>query len=85
VDLIDSVEVGARVSPRLRVAFEVSDAAHVTDELVNGGATSIAAPTRTPWGSLNSRLEAPAGLQITIFEETDAPARASESSPAGDV
>jgi hypothetical protein len=21
----------------------------------------------TPWGSLNSRLEAPAGLQLTLF------------------
>ncbi|MCZ6504647.1 MAG: VOC family protein, partial [Actinobacteria bacterium] len=24
-----------------------------------------------PWRSLNSRLEAPAGLQITLFEELD--------------
>lgn len=29
----------------------------------------IAAPTRTPWQSLNSRLAAPAGLQVTLFEE----------------
>jgi lactoylglutathione lyase len=79
VDLIDRVEVGARVSPRLRVAFEVSDAVQVNGELVEEGATSIAAPTRTPWGSLNARLEAPAGLQITIFEETDRPLRADGS------
>ncbi|TMQ81281.1 VOC family protein, partial [Actinomadura soli] len=26
-------------------------------------------PTRTPWNSLNSRLDAPADLQITVFEE----------------
>jgi hypothetical protein len=25
----------------------------------------------TPWRSLNSRLEAPAGLQITVFEELE--------------
>ncbi len=29
----------------------------------------VAPPTRTPWESLNSRLEAPADLQITLFEE----------------
>lgn len=69
VDLIDSVEVGRRVSPRLRVAFEVADAAGVTAELAAAGATVVAEPTRTPWDSLNARLEAPAGLQITVFEE----------------
>src|SRR5689334_3242658 len=37
VDFIDAVEVGHRVSPRLRVAFEVSDAETVTAELVAGG------------------------------------------------
>lgn len=69
VDLIDSVEVGRRVSPRLRVAFEVADAAGVTAELAAAGATVVAEPTRTPWDSVNARLEAPAGLQITVFEE----------------
>jgi hypothetical protein len=29
----------------------------------------LAPPTRTPWRSLNARLEAPAGLQITLFQE----------------
>ena len=67
--MIDRVEVGRRVSLRLRVAFEVADAPQVTDDLVRGGADLIASPTRTPWGSLNSRLDAPAGLQITVFEE----------------
>jgi uncharacterized glyoxalase superfamily protein PhnB len=69
VDLIDEVEVGRPVSPHLRVAFEVSDAKTTSDRLVRGGATLIAPPTPTPWGSLNSRLEAPGGLQLTIFQE----------------
>ena len=34
-----------------------------------GRAELIAAPTLTPWQSLNARLSAPADLQITIFEE----------------
>jgi catechol 2,3-dioxygenase-like lactoylglutathione lyase family enzyme len=71
VAMIDDVEVGRRVSPRLRVAFEVANAEEVTKDLMAGGATLIAAPTITTWRSLNSRLEAPADLQITIFEELD--------------
>ena len=69
VAMIDDIEVGRRVSPRLRVAFEVADASAVTDDLVEGGAELIAAPTVTPWQSLNSRLSAPAALQITLFQE----------------
>lgn len=74
VEMIDRVEVGRRVAPRLRVAFEVADARGATDELVAAGAELVAEPTRTPWDSLNSRLEAPAGLQLTLFEElTESP------------
>lgn len=69
VEMIDDVEVGRRVAPRLRVAFEVADVAVATDRLVAGGATQVAPPTRTPWDSLNARLEAPADLQLTLFEE----------------
>jgi predicted enzyme related to lactoylglutathione lyase len=69
VAMIDEVEVGRRVAPRLRVAFEVDDATTATDRLVDAGAELVAPPTRTPWDSLNSRLEAPAGLQLTLFEE----------------
>ena len=69
VDMIDRVEVGRRVAPRLRVAFEVADARGVTEQLVAGGAELVAEPTLTPWNSLNARLEGPAGLQLTVFEE----------------
>jgi lactoylglutathione lyase len=37
--------------------------------LTAAGAGVLAAPTRTPWNSLNARLSAPAGLQLTLFEE----------------
>lgn len=73
VAMIDRVEVGRRVSPRLRVAFEVTDAEAATRELVEAGAELIAAPTLTPWDSLNARLDAPAGLQLTVFQELDGP------------
>ena len=70
-ELIDEVEVGRRVAPTFRVAFQVADTAATTDRLVAAGATLIAAPTPTPWNSLNSRLHAPAELQITLFEELE--------------
>ena len=69
--LIDDLEVGREVSRSIRVGFEVADASVATDRLVDAGAKLIAPPTETPWSSLNSRLEAPAGLQITLFEELE--------------
>jgi catechol 2,3-dioxygenase-like lactoylglutathione lyase family enzyme len=75
VRLIDSVEVGhpaSRPYPlSIRVAFEVADAAATTTTLEQAGATVVAPPTVTPWRSLNSRLEAPGGLQLTVFQELD--------------
>lgn len=68
-DYIDEVEVGRRVAGHVRVAFEVDDAAGGTRTLAAAGADVLAEPTRTPWNSLNARLEGPAGLQLTLFEE----------------
>jgi predicted enzyme related to lactoylglutathione lyase len=67
--MIDELEVGRPVSPRIRLAFEVDDAAAITRRLTDAGADQVAPPTRTPWNSLNARLDAPADLHITIFEE----------------
>lgn len=69
--LIDRLEVGREVSRSIRVGFEVDDAEAATGDLVAAGAELLAPPTETPWRSLNSRLEAPAGLQITLFQELD--------------
>jgi catechol 2,3-dioxygenase-like lactoylglutathione lyase family enzyme len=68
-EYIDEVEVGSRVAGHIRVAFEVDDAATTTRTLAYAGASVLAEPRPTPWGSLNSRLEAPAGLQLTLFQE----------------
>ena len=69
---IDEVEVGRRVAGHIRVAFAVADAHATTAALAADGATVIAGPTRTPWSSLNARLEAPGGLQLTLFTELGA-------------
>ena len=69
--MIDQIEVGRDVSRSIRVGFEITDVRSATDNLVLAGAELLAPPTETPWRSLNSRLEAPAGLQITLFEELE--------------
>jgi lactoylglutathione lyase len=69
---IDEVEVGRRVAGHIRLAFEVDDTEAATKTLAAAGATVIAAPVRTPWQSLNSRLEGPAGIQLTLFSEEGA-------------
>lgn len=66
---VDHVEVGRPVAPRFRLAFEVNDAAATTARLLSAGAVEVAPPTRTPWESLNSRLDAPGDLHITLFQE----------------
>jgi len=71
VRLIDRVEAEGSPSARIRIAFEVDDAQTTTDALVEAGATLVASPRETPWRSLNSRMEAPAGLQVTLFQELD--------------
>ncbi|MFC9127454.1 VOC family protein [Streptomyces sp. NPDC057099] len=68
---IDEVEVGRRVAGHVRVAFQVDDSVAVTAKLAAAGAEVVAEPTRTPWNSLNSRLEAPGALQLTLFTELD--------------
>jgi lactoylglutathione lyase len=68
--LIDRIEVGREVGAPIRFAFRVDDTADRTEAAVGAGATLVGAPTRTPWGSVNSRLETSDGLQLTLFEES---------------
>lgn len=70
-EFIDEVEVGQRVAGHIRVAFKVDDSAAVTQTLQAAGAKVLAEARRTPWNSLNARLEGPAGLQLTLFSELD--------------
>ncbi|WP_152191768.1 VOC family protein [Georgenia satyanarayanai] len=68
---IDRVEGVTVPSPRIRLAFEVDDSPTATADLASAGGRVVADPVMTPWRSVNSRLEAPAGLQITLFQETE--------------
>jgi lactoylglutathione lyase len=68
-EFIDRIEVGRRVAGHIRVAFEVADSAATSRHLAANGATLLADATVTPWQDLNARLEAPGGLQLTLFSE----------------
>lgn len=68
-EFVDEVEVGRRVAGHVRLAFEVDDTREATSRLAAAGAEIVAEPAETPWRSLNARLEGPAGLQLTLFEE----------------
>ena len=69
--LIDRLEVAQDVSPRIRIAFEVTDVDTATNRLIDAGAARVALPTETPWRSRNARLDAPGPIHLTLFQELD--------------
>jgi predicted enzyme related to lactoylglutathione lyase len=68
---VDEVEVGTRVAGHMRVALQVADVEAATATAREAGAALVADPVETPWRSLNARLDAPAGVHLTLFEELD--------------
>ena len=69
--LVDEIEVGRRVAGPVRIALEVGDSAAVAATLEEAGATRLGGPVETPWRDLNVRLEAPDGMQLTLFTVPD--------------
>jgi lactoylglutathione lyase len=66
-ELVDEIEVGRRVAGPVRVAFRVDDSERVAQTLVAAGGRQLAAAVTTPWKDRNVRLQAPDGLQLTLF------------------
>ena len=64
---VDAIEAGRRVSGPVRLALEVDDSAATAERLVSAGATRVAQPVTTPWGDRNVRVQAPDGMQLTLF------------------
>lgn len=60
---------GRRAAGRVRVTFEAEGSKEATRQLEAVGATVGAGPTVMPWKALNGRLEAPAGLHLTLCQE----------------
>jgi predicted enzyme related to lactoylglutathione lyase len=67
-EMVDQIEVGQRVSGPIRFALQVPDIDAAVARLVDHGAMLIGGPLVTPWGDRNAHLQAPDGMQITLFE-----------------
>lgn len=64
---IDQIEVGERISGPVRLALRVAEPISLaTEVIVDGGATLVASPVTAPWSEV-SRVQAPDGMQITLF------------------
>lgn len=73
VRAIDEVE-GARSEdavPSLRIALEVGDTHEAMDAAERHGLARLAAPTPTPFRTINGRVAGPAGWQVTFFQELE--------------
>jgi uncharacterized glyoxalase superfamily protein PhnB len=55
------------VSGTVRLALEVADSTETAQRLVEAGAEEAAPPVVTPWGDRNARVQAPDGMQLTLF------------------
>ena len=65
--MVDDLEVGRRVSGKVRFALQVPDADASAAALVAAGAAPVAPGVDTPWGDRNARVAAPDGMQLTLF------------------
>jgi lactoylglutathione lyase len=64
---VDAIEAGRRVSGTVRLAFGVPDSSAMARRLAAAGAVPVARPVETPWGDRNARVQAPDGMQLTLF------------------
>ena len=65
---VDQIEVGQRVSGQIRFAFEVPDVRVALERALEYGGKLVHEPGLTPWNDLNARVQAPDGMQITLFQ-----------------
>lgn len=65
----DMIEAGRRISGPVRLAFEVTDVEATGAALQAAGAQALGAPVHTTWADRNQRLQAPDGMQITLFQQ----------------
>ncbi|HST16800.1 MAG TPA: VOC family protein [Gaiellaceae bacterium] len=68
---VDEIEVGRRVAGPVRLALEVDDSPSVAEALEAAGAERVGGPIDTPWRHRNVRLQAPDGMQLTLFSVLD--------------
>src|SRR5215470_10025685 len=66
-ETVDAIEAGRRVSGTVRLAMNVADSGAMAQRLVAAGAVQVAPPVVTPWRDRNVRVQAPGGMQLTLF------------------
>jgi lactoylglutathione lyase len=66
-EIVDGIEAGRRVSGTVRLALGVPDSEATAQRLVAAGAEEVAPPLTAPWGDRNARVQAPDGMQLTLF------------------
>ena len=71
--VVDEIEAGRRVSGTVRFALRVADSEAMARRLAEAGAAPVAPPVMTPWGDRNARVEAPDGMQLTLFTPGEPP------------
>ena len=54
-----------------RLALEVEDTARAVSASERAGAAVIAPATRTPFQTINARIQGPGGWQVTFFQELE--------------
>lgn len=68
---VDQIEVGHRVSGKIRFALQVPNLDAAMERLVAHGATLVHDAVETPWGDRTVRFEDPDGMQITLYQTSD--------------
>jgi NAD(P)-dependent dehydrogenase (short-subunit alcohol dehydrogenase family) len=69
----DAVEAGARVAGPVRLALEVPDVAQAAASLAAHGARALHDPVHTTWGNYTQRVQAPDGMQLSLYTPESAP------------
>jgi len=70
-ETIDQIEVGRRISGKIRFALQVPDLEAAMKRLLAHRATQVHPPVVTPWGERNVRFQDPDGMQITLYQAAD--------------
>jgi NAD(P)-dependent dehydrogenase (short-subunit alcohol dehydrogenase family) len=67
-DFTDQVEVGRRVSGPVRLALQVDDVRATASALLAQGGEALRDAVLTTWSDLSQRLQAPDGMQVSLFQ-----------------
>ena len=68
---VDQIEVGQRISGRIRFALQVPDLNAAIERLIAHGEIMVHPPVITPWGDQTARFEDPDGMQVTLYQSAE--------------